>query len=1192
MPAKLRTTRILIVQADPAWAGRVKDKLGRRGYAFAVAKNNREGLAHIKKKPFDVILVDAKASKAGCKGSCAEIENLAPGTPKIVLAMTGEEAMEAKSSCGVAQKYLAWNHTSKKLLTDTIRRSIDEHEQEISLRREADFNAAMFDTLGAIVVVFDLKGRFVRVNRAFQKVLGYSRAEVVGKSARLFLARKQDMELASRIFSDPKSKTLAKQTESLWKAKNGGKRLISWSHATLKNDDGTIRNIICTGVDITEQRQSEEMLRSVAEGVSGTMGETFFQSLATYLASALGTDYAFVGELVGKSNNKIRTLAVCAKGKRAENFEYDLAGTPCRKVMSRETCYYGKDVQRKFPKDVLLKDMGINAYLGTVLKDSAGCPMGILVVLKETPLETPEKIQSLLNIFAVRAATELERSRTEDALRESEERFSAFSKYSPHKIHIKDTQGRYILINPTSENLFGIKNEKARGKISSELFDKEMGDSFGSHDREVLKTGKAAEREEGFYTKDGERTFLTVKFPIRNAKGKIIAVGSSGTDITERTRTEEALRESEERFSKAFHVSPVLIAISSPRDGVHHHVNETWLKIMGYQRKEVIGKTAQELNTWVCPKARKQVLKDLKNGKGVRNFETQLRTKTGEAKDFLVSVEQIEIQGRKRLIWSANDITERKKTENALRESEELFESIFFGNPALAAISDLDDGRFYEVNQAWLAALGYKRHEVIGRTVYELDIWPEPEKRKLLTSRILKEGSVKGFEGKIRSKKGKVRDYLISGEKMVIADEPFALIIASDITDRKRTEAALRESEERFSKAFNANPSLVVIVDANSGEYYDVNQTFLSTMGFKRSEVIGKTPMDLNLWVHPDLRKNFINALKKKGFVHNFQKRLRTKKGEERDFLFSGEVMDIGGKSCFLLSGVDITERIQAEAALEKARDEMEMRVVERTHQLQEEIEQRKQTERSLLQAREEAETASLTKTRFLANMSHELRTPLNAILGFSGAMKEQVFGPLGDEKYEDYITNIMESGNHLLGLIEDILDLSKIEVGVLNLNEEELDVSRTVSVSLNFIRSFAENRGVELNNRVNGKMPLIKADPLRVKQVLINLLSNAVKFTPRGGKITVRAKEDKKGDLIISVSDTGIGMAEDDIPQALAEFGQLDSQLAKAGVGSGLGLPLSQRLMGLHGGSLGITSRVGEGTVVTVHFPKERVLS
>jgi PAS domain S-box-containing protein len=244
-------------------------------------------------------------------------------------------------------------------------------------------------------------------------------------------------------------------------------------------------------------------------------------------------------------------------------------------------------------------------------------------------------------------------------------------------------------------------------------------------------------------------------------------------------------------------------------------------------------------------------------------------------------------------------------------------------------------------------------------------------------------------------------------------------------------------------------------------------------------------------------------------------------------------------------------------------------------------ISERERAERELIASKEEAEYANRSKTEFLANMSHELRTPLNAIIGFSEFMMAEMSGPLGSVKYAEYAGHIHESGQHLLSIINDILNLSRLEVGRLEL----------VAGCVALMQPRAEEAGVTFAVEIPPDLPQLRADERAVKQILFNFLSNAVKFTRQGGRVTVSAGEEQDGTFSVAVHDTGIGMSESEIAIALAPFGQIDSKLARNHQGTGLGLPICESLMRLHGGALRIRSAPQKGTTMIASFPRERVV-
>ena len=255
---------------------------------------------------------------------------------------------------------------------------------------------------------------------------------------------------------------------------------------------------------------------------------------------------------------------------------------------------------------------------------------------------------------------------------------------------------------------------------------------------------------------------------------------------------------------------------------------------------------------------------------------------------------------------------------------------------------------------------------------------------------------------------------------------------------------------------------------------------------------------------------------------------------------------------------------------------DLERRIAERTRLLREKVVE-------LEKARAAAVEASRAKSRFLATMSHELRTPLNAILGFSEVIEREMYGSAGDKRYPEYARHIHDSGAHLLSLIRDILDLSKIEAGKMELQYEQLDLAAFVDEVSQLSNA---NRNHTLRVELPDGLPVVSADRRAAKQMLLNLLSNAMKFTPPGRSIVVRAFVRADCGVTLSVTDHGIGIAKEDIPKALAAYAQVDNAETRRHDGTGLGLPIVNALMKMHGGSLELESELGQGTTASLHFP------
>ncbi|GIK97654.1 MAG: hypothetical protein BroJett029_18630 [Alphaproteobacteria bacterium] len=390
---------------------------------------------------------------------------------------------------------------------------------------------------------------------------------------------------------------------------------------------------------------------------------------------------------------------------------------------------------------------------------------------------------------------------------------------------------------------------------------------------------------------------------------------------------------------------------------------------------------------------------------------------------------------------------------------------------------------------------------------------------------------------------------------------------STEITEQKQTELRLRDSEALYRSVFAALGDGIILVDAE-GVILETNARAAEILGVPAETLTRRHLRDLyrqlsnedGTPIPPEQRPDLVA--------------LRTGK-PSADWVLLVERPDLsrvwirakhqplirpgaGSPHGVIVSLVDVTDRRNTEAALRRAK--------------------------------EQAEAASRTKSAFLANMSHELRTPLNAIIGFAEIMRDELLGPIGAAHYKEYAADIFLSGRHLLDLINDILDLSKVEAGRLELHDEQCDLPEILASSMRLMSERAHANDLRIEQRFPPRLPLLRADARSLKQILLNLVSNAIKFTPPEGRIIISAVADAES-FRFAVKDTGIGMTPEGVKKALEAFGQVDSSLSRRYEGTGLGLPLTRALIELHGGRLEIESALGEGTCVTAIFPAERII-
>ena len=626
------------------------------------------------------------------------------------------------------------------------------------------------------------------------------------------------------------------------------------------------------------------------------------------------------------------------------------------------------------------------------------------------------------------------------------------------------------------------------------------------------------------------------------------------------TNTARALQESERRARAIFDSTFQYMALLEP-DGRILAINRAGLDFGERHYDDgdaagAIGCPVWKMRAWRSQPASAERMRDAVTraaaGSLVR-FEAELDGATGlHTVDCSVKPVRDENGRIVLLVAEARDITERKRMEDTLRLSEARLRSYLDAATEGIVVADAA-GRYVDANPAACRMLGYSRDELLA--LRSADIVADADWLAGGRTTLRLAGEFRG-ETIVRRKDGAIRRVEINAVRL---DADRNLSVIRDVTEGRRAEEALRTSTARLGALIEALPDTAFILDAE-GRYREVLAPRAGLMAVPAEVVIGRHVGEVLPSGVAALVADVIARTLRSDEPQSTEYPLSVPAGQRWFEARAAKLpADFGPLPMVLMLARDVTERVQA-------------------------------AER-LAQAKEQAESASRIKSNFLATMSHELRTPLNAIIGFSEIMAHQVFGPIGSARYAEYARHIQQSGTHLLELINDVLDMSKLEAGRYTLEEREIRLAEVLESCLAVSAVPAEAGGVALVPAIRLPLPRLRGDERAVRQVVLNLLSNAVKFTPDKGRVTLSAALTPDGALEVAVADTGIGIAPAALRTIAEPFQQADNSISRRFGGTGLGLAISRNLMELHGGTLAVASAVGRGTTVTVRFPAERVV-
>ena len=529
-----------------------------------------------------------------------------------------------------------------------------------------------------------------------------------------------------------------------------------------------------------------------------------------------------------------------------------------------------------------------------------------------------------------------------------------------------------------------------------------------------------------------------------------------------------------------------------------------------------------------------------------------------------------------------------------LAASEDRFFKVFDASPSMIAISTVETGQHYAVNHAWLKIMGYPKDQVIGKTAHEIGVWPTPEDRERYISAYKAQGRLRDFEVKLKTHSGEIRTFSTSCDEINYDGKARLLLVFHDITDRKNAGEALRRSNEELERQVEERTqALQRQIEATQRAKAELEDSELRLMEVNRmlGVVLDTIPVRV-FW--KDKKLNLMGCNRLFAMDAGFQ--------NPRQMI---------GTSDFEMAWKDRAEQYRAddmrvikskkpklgyeEPQTNADGDEVWLRTskiplrnldgdVIGVLGMYEDITERKAAEKELERAKIESERANQAKSQFLSSMSHELRTPLNAILGFAQLLEGDPEYPLAESQREN-VEHIKMGGSHLLVLINEILELAKIEAGHLELHIESINLEQVFDEVVSMVIPLAEKRGLEFRVPVLERAwPNILVDDMRLKQVLLNLLSNAVKYNVDDGTLTLDCEQTDRH-LIIKISDTGEGIASEGIKELFQPFSRLGKEYSQT-EGTGIGLTITRELVEQMDGDIGVESTPGQGTVFWVKFP------
>ncbi|HEY3364662.1 MAG TPA: PAS domain S-box protein [Symbiobacteriaceae bacterium] len=1009
----------------------------------------------------------------------------------------------------------------------------DQKGLEQELREQQAYNRGLIESNIDALMTTDPLGIITDVNRQMCEVTGYDRDELIGAPFKNYFTDPRRAEDGIR-----KVLTGGRVTnyELTIRAKSGKETVVSYNATTFTGEDGRLRGVFAAARDITDQKRLEQELRE-QQAYNRGLVESSVDAMLTVAPDTTITD---VNEQTVRLTGYSREQLI---GSSFQDYftEPDRAASGVLQTLNQGyVTNYELTLRSRHRRHILV------SFNASVFKDTEGTVRGIFAVARDVT----------------------EQRRLEEQLREQQNYSRGLIESSVDALVTVAPDLTVTDVNEQMVRLTGYSRSELVGSLFKEYFTEP--DRAAAGVGQTLAQGSVTNYELVLKSKSGKRTVVSFNAgTFMNTAGRVAGILAAARDITAQKRLEEQLRD-QQNYNRSLIESSVDALLTVDPNGVITDVNEQAVKLTGYNRKQLIN--SPFVDYFTDPERAKAGVALTFANAIVTNYELVVRSKT--ARKVPVSFNAAvfrdtsgEVVG---ILAAARDATHQKQIEHELREQQTYTRGLIESNiDALMTTDTL--GIITDVNRQMCELTDHVREELIGTPFKEY--FTDPKRAEDGIRLVLTDGRVTNYELTMRSKEGKETVVSYNATTFAGADGHLRGVFAAarDITDQKRLEEQIRKQNRDLMEAttflnsvLESSTEYSIMAKGLDGRILTWNEGARRIYGYTAEEMVGKdiTLLHAREDVESGKVERALATVREIGKFEGEFQRVR-KNGEQ----FTSQVAitlrrdGLGNRIGYVLISKDITDWKLLEDQLRRKNEQLE----EQNRQIQ---------------------AANRLKSEFLANMSHELRTPLNAIIGFSELMHDGKVGPVSAD-HKEYLGDILSSSGHLLQLINDVLDLSKVESGKFELRPEPVDIVRLVAEVRDTLRPLSGKKRMHVEVEIDPALTAIVADAGRLKQVLYNYLSNALKFTPDLGRVIIRVQAEGADHFRIDVEDSGIGIRPEDMGRLFVEFQQLDASPAKRYSGTGLGLALTKRVVEAQNGRVEVKSTFGQGSTFSAILPR-----